>query len=318
MEGVLVRKNLDVFATVGKNAAYVYTVPNSFAVNDGALSIGFTPSRQNPILSGIEILPAPPPPPLYRISCGSSTEVTDSNNVVWSADQFFVRSGKPYNTCGTVTNDVYCTSRYFRTVNGSPFRYEIPVPETNTVYMIRMHFSEQVCVYVVSSYILIFGVELTDSLLKFHKKAGLREFDVSVEGLLVIDNLDIFRDAPGQNVPYIVTMNTVVNDGFITIDFVAGINDPQINAIEVFRVGLSKLPTSPTVPPLPTPNSRAPAAAPFSVPVARPVRPPTTKFPTAAPLALPPNSQPVPVPPAGSFRDIFINCGGKIRKLYSA
>jgi Malectin domain/Malectin-like domain len=148
VEGVLVRKSLDVFATVGKNAAYVYTVPYSFAVNDGALNINFAPSRQNPFISGIEILPSPPPPPLYRISCGSSTAVTDSNNIVWSADQFFVKSGKPYNTCGSVANDVYCTSRYFRTVNGSPFRYEIPVPESNTVYMIRLHFSEQVCVFV--------------------------------------------------------------------------------------------------------------------------------------------------------------------------
>jgi Malectin-like domain len=144
VNGILVRNNLDVFATVGEKAAYLYTVPQSFAVNDGAINIGLVPDRQNPFLSGIEILSVPPPPPLFRISCGSSTEVTDSNNIVWSADQFFVKSGKPYNTCGSVTNDVYCTSRYFRSVNGSPFRYEIPVPESNTVYMIRLHFSEQV------------------------------------------------------------------------------------------------------------------------------------------------------------------------------
>lgn len=145
MDGVFFRDNLDVVALAGKNAAYVYTVPHSFAINDGTLNIDLVPSRQNPFVSGIEILPSPPPTPLYRISCGSSTQVVDSNNVVWSADQFFVKSGKPYNACGSVINDVYCTSRYFRTVNGSPFRYEIPVPLPNAVYMIRLHFSEQVC-----------------------------------------------------------------------------------------------------------------------------------------------------------------------------
>jgi Malectin domain len=147
-------------------------------------------------------------------------------------------------------------------------------------------------------------------LLQFHKRAGLREFDVYVEGLLVIDNLDVFHAAPGLNVPYILSMNTVVNDGFITIEFVAGINDPQINAIEVFRFGRSKAPNTPNAPPLAAPNFVPAATTPLSVPVARPLRPPVTKFPTAAPLVLPPHSQPVPVPPAGSFKDIIINCGG--------
>jgi hypothetical protein len=154
--------------------------------------------------------------------------------------------------------------------------------------------------------------------IQFHKKAALREFDVYVEGSLVIDNIDIFRAAPGKDVPYIVTLNTFVTDGAITIEFVAGINDPQINAIEVLIAGAPKsTPVAvPIAPPVTVPVKQPPVAVPIARPVTVPVKqPPVVIYPTAAPLALPPNSQPVPVPPPGTFKDIFINCGGK---LYAA
>jgi Malectin domain len=144
VEGISVLKNLDILATVGKNAPYVYTVPQTFAVSDGGLTIALASAKQNPIISGIEVLPASPKTPLHRINCGSTTQVTDSNNAVWSADQYFISSGKGYNTCGTVTNNIYCTSRYFRAVNGVPFRYNIPVPASNASYQLRLHFAEQV------------------------------------------------------------------------------------------------------------------------------------------------------------------------------
>jgi hypothetical protein len=107
---------------------------------------------------------------------------------------------------------------------------------------------------------------------------------------LVIDNIDIVRDAPGKNVPYIVNVGTFVTDGVVTVEFVAAIDNPQINAIEVIYVGV----------PIPTP-----AAAPVAAPV----------YPTAAPLALPPNSPPVQRPPTGTFKDIFINCGGMSKNV---
>jgi Malectin domain len=138
---------------------------------------------------------------------------------------------------------------------------------------------------------------LISSCIQFHKKAALREFDVYVEGSLAIINVDIFRAAPGKDVPYIVTLDTFVTDGAITIEFIAGISDPQINAIEVLTAGAPK---------------STPVAVPIAPPVTVPVKqPPVVIYPTAAPLALPPNSQPVPVPPTGTFKDIFINCGGK-------
>jgi hypothetical protein len=92
-----------------------------------------------------------------------------------------------------------------------------------------------------------------------------------VEGVLVADNLDIFAVAPGQNVPYIITVSTLVTDGTVTIDFTRNKDNPQINGIEVFDDGA----------PVPAPTFAPQAVAPV---------------PTAA--------------PATTFQDILINCGG--------
>jgi hypothetical protein len=79
---------------------------------------------------------------LNRINCGSNTSVT-MTNITWSADQYS-SVGRPYNTCGNITNSIYCTSRYFQLTRGTPFRYNIPVPYNNASYQVRLHFAEQV------------------------------------------------------------------------------------------------------------------------------------------------------------------------------
>jgi Malectin domain len=181
VEGSLAIINVDIFrAAPGKDVPYIVTL-DTF-VTDGAITIEFIAGISDPQINAIEVfnfgtptptpiaapvavpisppvpvpvaVPIRPPAPVqsplpaipqpHRINCGSTTQVTDGNNVVWSADQYFISSGKGYNTCGNVTNNIYCTSRYFRAVNGAPFRYNIPVPVSNVSYQIRLHFAEQV------------------------------------------------------------------------------------------------------------------------------------------------------------------------------
>jgi hypothetical protein len=79
---------------------------------------------------------------LYRINCGSTTSAI-MNKVTFHPDQYSL-SGAMYNTCGNTTNNIYCTSRYFRTTKGTPFRYNFPVPYNNASYQLRLHFAEQV------------------------------------------------------------------------------------------------------------------------------------------------------------------------------
>jgi hypothetical protein len=81
---------------------------------------------------------------IHRINCGSTKQVVvPPNNVVWAPDQYST-PGKMYDTCGTNTTSIYCTNRYFRTVDSAPHQYNLPVPTNNRTYTVRLHFAEQV------------------------------------------------------------------------------------------------------------------------------------------------------------------------------
>ena len=358
VEGSLYWDELNVNAVVGYSSALVYQVPNPVLVADGRLTIQLTPSVNNPFISAIEVLLAPPPTPVqapivqptklptktptraptkvptlaptklptkaptnapinpptkdptktptkiptkaptkmptkaptlaapmapvatpvnvqppantvvHRINCGSPTPLTDVNGSLWSRDVNFVGGFRLLTCPANVTNNIYCSSRYFRNASSTPARYNLPVP-ANGNYLFRLHFAEH-----------------------YFNAINLRIFDVTVEDLLVIDDLDIFATAPGRDVPRIISFGTNVIDGSISIQFLPGINNPQINGIEVISLGPPvAAPTNAPIPPVPT-------AAPLTVP---PVSVPTT-----------PVTSPVPSPTSNvTFQDTLINCGGK-------
>ena len=114
-------------------------------------------------------------------------------------------------------------------------------------------------------------------------------FDVSIEGILAIDKLDIVAAAGSARKLYVVSVPTTVLDGFATIEFIAGVDNPSINAIEVLSLSTG-IPVGPVM-------------APAKVPVASPVTPPK-----AGPMA-PPIAAPVVAPTSGVFNDVVINCG---------
>ena len=85
---------------------------------------------------------------VHRINSGSTSQViVPPNNIVWTPDQYAV-GGLPYNTCGNVTTSIYCTSRYFRTTDAAPHRYDLPIAVSNRTYEVRLHFAEQVRIFV--------------------------------------------------------------------------------------------------------------------------------------------------------------------------
>jgi hypothetical protein len=91
---------------------------------------------------------------IHRINCGSTKQVVvPPNNVVWAPDQYST-PGEMYDTCGTNTTSIYCTNRYFRTIDGAPHQYNLPVPTNNRAYTVRLHFAEQVRLGVRGSYSL--------------------------------------------------------------------------------------------------------------------------------------------------------------------
>lgn len=157
----------------GKNTPMVVSVPNVFYVIDSAIAIDFVEIAGHPHIHGIEVIyigsPVPAAPSLpvstpvkvpiklptkapiavtgkviHRINCGSTNQVVAApNNVVWSPDNYSTL-GKSYNTCGSITTSIYCTSRYYHTDDAAPHRYNLPITESNRLYTVRLHFAEQV------------------------------------------------------------------------------------------------------------------------------------------------------------------------------
>lgn len=172
-----VLKNFDIIRDApGKNTPMVVSVPKTFYITDSIIAIDFEEITENPHINGIEIIYIGPPlsPPtapisspisapvkapikrptvapitstagnvIHRINCGSANQVIASNKDVWSPDQYST-VGMSYNTCGTISTSIYCTSRYYRTTDLAPHRYNLPIAESNRLYTVRLHFAEQV------------------------------------------------------------------------------------------------------------------------------------------------------------------------------
>jgi hypothetical protein len=138
-----------------------------------------------------------------RINAGGPAFI-DSTAKVWAADGHFT-GGTAYSRtvaiAGTVEDALYQTERY------GNFSYSLPVP--NGGYIVTLHFAEL-----------------------YWTGAGQRVFDVLVEGVLAIDNLDIWATV-GANTALVRTVPTTVSDGVLNVSFVSGVNNAKVSAIQI-------------------------------------------------------------------------------------
>jgi hypothetical protein len=336
IENQLVVDKLDVVAVTGGTfRAYVITTL-PILVTDGTLTMTMNTTVGQVMISGIEVI-ASANIVTHRINCGStSNTLVRMNDVTWNKDAFFA-SGAASNRCTTlnITNSIYCSSRFFRTTSGTPFRYNIPVPYNNAIYSLRLYFNEHVRSFVFDGIVILvvvierlcwnvtgtvhsypFSFLLSSSgfsyELQYYNAIGARVYDVWTEGTLLLNKLDIFRLAPGKNVPLIMTAPNpiLITDGTMTIDFVEVSGEPHINGIEVVYIG-PPIVVSPPIAPT-TPIS-IPIKAPTKVPTKAPIKPPTrapTKAPVVVPVPVPVPPVPVPVPTTTVGNIVHrINCG---------
>jgi chitodextrinase len=199
MQGNQVIANLDVFAHVGKNAAYDVTVPVN--VTNGVLNINFTSLVDNAIVSAIVITNAQTP--AYAVNAGG-TQYTDSSGIGYQADTNYsggvtVKTTLPIT--GTTDSTVYQTQRY------GNFSYNVPI--TNGNYVVTLKFAET-----------------------YWNLTGSRIFNVSMQGNQVITNLDVFANA-GKNAAYDVTVPVNVTNGVLNINFTSLVDNAIVSAITV-------------------------------------------------------------------------------------
>ena len=160
-------------------------------------------------LSGEGVATTPPATAIYINTGGPA--YTDSLGNIWQADTFF-NTGNAYISgsaiSGTTDDPIYQSERWDPgTV--PELQYAVPVP--NGDYDVTLHFAD------------IFGGT---------HSVGARVFDVSIEGALVLDDLDIYSEV-GGNAALTKTISTTVSDGELTIDFGHVVENPKIAGIEI-------------------------------------------------------------------------------------
>ena len=149
-----------------------------------------------------------------RINVGGG-EFTDENNQTWLKD-FGYNTGRAASSSEPIANTkndfLYQTQRYDPR-NTLEMLYQIPV--ANGEYNIKLHLAE--------TWDGAFG-------------KGLRTFDVSAEGEISVEGIDIF-DAVGANSPLVITIpNVVINDEQLDLEFFHRAQNPTLAGIEITPV----------------------------------------------------------------------------------
>ncbi len=154
----------------------------------------------------------------YQFSTISSTRINVGGNEGsfnygdFIADKFF-GGGQLYSITAPIagTNDdaLYQTERY------GNFTYEVPVPVAGE-YDIRLHFAE-----------LFFGVGGQSG------GPGSRIFNVSIEGVSVLNNFDILAETDPATALQKEFNNISITDGIANIQFTSVVNSAKVAAIEI-------------------------------------------------------------------------------------
>ena len=208
MEGLTVFNNYDIYAeAMDNNTAWVESVSN-LLVNDGFLTIEFSPETERAKISGIEVFgPVEAAPFPFYLNVGGFEYISQTDTWSEDEDDYFLEgttltiSGQ---IDGTADDEIYLSERF-----GTLMRFMLPgMPDGE--YDLELHFAEN-----------------------FHTSAGARIFDVSIEGEVVLDDFDIF-DTAGGNTAHVETFDDVsVTDGILNITLEATEGSATINGIAI-------------------------------------------------------------------------------------
>lgn len=162
-------------------------------------------------LSGVGEVTPPPAVAVYRVNAGGGA-YTDGAGNVWQPDTAFFNTGSPYSVnspiAGTNDDALYQTERW-DPLPSPEMVYSFPLEPGG--YVVRLHFAE--------IYNGITG-------------PGQRVFSVLLEGQPVLNNFDIYAEA-GPLTAIVKQFNVSVVDGSLQIQFVHGVENPKISAIEI-------------------------------------------------------------------------------------
>jgi Malectin domain len=204
----------------GANTSDERVFRNISAADDGLLHLTFSPVRGTAILSGIEVLPVTPGKlrPI-RVRAGWTASWKNSAGQEWQADSYFlggnalVRRTNPAQESNSIAPDVglYASERW------GHFSYALPVAEGR--YRITLKFCEG-----------HYGKRNSGN-----GGAGSRLFDVYCNGVALMRNFDIFKEAGGEGRPIDRSFSGIRPNaqGKIVLSFVPVVGMACVNGIEV-------------------------------------------------------------------------------------
>jgi hypothetical protein len=188
---------LDTQVSAGIHYYYEVTAVTSSGLIGPSMEVGATPTSAGT--------------PVLQIACGSSANIIDTS---WVADigtgGWTSATGVPEASINTSQVVNPAPLAVYENVRGGNSSYTIPGLATNTMYTVRLHFMEY-----------------------WWNAPGIREFNVSINGTLVLQNFDIFAAAGGQDIVLVKEFRTLANSGSINITFTTTMDNALIFGIEV-------------------------------------------------------------------------------------
>ena len=180
---------------------------------DGFLHLRFVTFKENAIVNGIVLRPAPRGRMRPFRMVGGNTSVRDNSGRLWSGDQYSQGGqivARTSNVAGTSFPEIYRTERY------GNFNYAIPLAPGK--YKLTLHFAEN-----------WFG-----PLNPGGGGEGSRVFDVHCNGITLLRNFDIFKAAGGEGRAVQRTFSVVPNaQGKLLVSFMPVRNYASMSALEV-------------------------------------------------------------------------------------
>lgn len=181
---------LDLFDVVadadGSNTSDERVFRNVSPGPDGVLHLSFTSIRGLPIVSAIELLPVSPGRvrPI-RIRAGWPASWRDSAGHDWDADHYFLGGNALVRTTNPVRQNeaMSLDSAFYSSERWGHFSYALPVPDDR--YRITLRFSEG-----------HYGASNTG-----YGGLGSRVFDVYCNGVALLRDFDIYREAGREGKP---------------------------------------------------------------------------------------------------------------------
>jgi hypothetical protein len=215
-------KNFDIVLDApGSGTADEKVFKDISPARDGHVHLRFVPGMGSAILSGIELLASQAGRALpVRILTASRT-MYDRANQFWGADRYFL-GGRSLPRLLNVTVQGTADPGLFANVRFGNFWYFIPVPDGG--YALTLRFTES-----------NFGVDNIGSPTYASGGVGSRVFDVYCNGVALLKNFDIFKEAGGPNRALAKTFHGLKPNaqGKLVLTFVSVVDYAVVAAIEV-------------------------------------------------------------------------------------